>query len=91
MNPKKNHCITFWGGWKYSPKSSNHCTPRLTDRHPDPYMGPQVYLGLITTVIDQCLIVILGVMNITGDEYLDNLNCPIAGAVGRPDDGGPWH
>ena len=26
--PKKHRCITFWGGWKYSQKSSNYCTPR---------------------------------------------------------------
>ena len=28
MHPQKNRCITFWAGWKYSPKSSNYCTPR---------------------------------------------------------------
>ena len=28
--PQKNHCITFWGGCKYSQKSSNYCTPRHT-------------------------------------------------------------
>ena len=27
--PQKNRCITFWGGWKYSQKSLNYCTPRL--------------------------------------------------------------
>ena len=34
MHPQKNRCITFLGGWKYSPKSSNYCTPRHIPKTP---------------------------------------------------------
>ena len=31
MHPKKNRCITFWGGWKYRGLETNAMTLRLTD------------------------------------------------------------
>ena len=39
MHPKKNRCITFWGGWKYRGLETNAMTLRHIDSGHDNFLA----------------------------------------------------